>query len=67
MAGQVARVWADGATVHVSISGQLVNCAVQPDDEDLAELRERGAVPAGPPDAHRCPVSPASHHRRGPR
>ena len=57
MAGQVARVWADEVTVHVSIGGQLVKTVPSIlDAEDLAELRMRGAAPAGPPPALPAPA-----------
>jgi len=55
-AGQVARVWADEATVHVTIGGQLVKTVASGQGpEDLAELRMRGAAPAGPPPALPAP------------
>jgi hypothetical protein len=57
MAGQAARVWADEVTVHVSVGGKLartVPSALGP--EDLAELRLRGAAPAGPPPAMPAPA-----------
>ena len=58
LAGQVARVWADEVTVHVLIGGQPVKTVLSSlDAEDLAELRMRGAAPAGPPP--RCPPRPA--------
>ena len=57
LAGQVARVWADEVTVHVSIGGQLVKTVPSSlDAEDLAELRMRGAAPAGPPPALPAPA-----------
>ena len=57
MAGQAARVWADEVTVHVSIGGQLVKTMPSSlDAEDLAELRMRGAAPAGPPPAMPAPA-----------
>ncbi|WP_300605988.1 IS481 family transposase [Trebonia sp.] len=56
LAGQVARVWADEVTVHVLIGGQLVKTVPSSlDAEDLAELRMRGAAPAGPPPALPAP------------
>jgi hypothetical protein len=64
-AGQVARVWADEVAVHVTISGQLVKTVPSGlGPEDLAELRMRGAAPAGPPPpclpppAPPCPPAP---------
>jgi transposase InsO family protein len=57
LAGQVARIWADEVTVHVTIGGQLaktVPSSLGP--EDLAELRMRGAAPAGPPPAMPAPA-----------
>jgi transposase InsO family protein len=60
-AGQVARVWADEATVHVTISGQLVKTVPSSlNAEDLAELRMRGAAPAGPPPAMPAPARAAA-------
>jgi hypothetical protein len=60
LAGQVARVWADEATVHVTVGGQLVKTiASSLDTEDLAELRMRGAAPAGPPPAMPAPARTA--------
>ena len=57
LAGQAARVWADEVTVHVSIGGQLVKTVPSSlDAEDLAELRMRGAAPAGPPPALPAPA-----------
>ena len=57
LAGQVARVWADEFTVHVLIGGQLVKTVPSSlDAEDLAELRMRGAAPAGPPPAMPAPA-----------
>jgi transposase InsO family protein len=57
LAGQVARVWADEATVHVTIGGQLAKTVPSTlDVEDLAELRMRGAAPAGPPPAMPAPA-----------
>jgi hypothetical protein len=57
-AGQVARVWADEATVHVTIGGQLVKTVASGlGPEDLAELRMRGAAPAGPPPALPAPAA----------
>ena len=57
LAGQAARVWADEVTVHVSIGGQLVKTVPSSlDAEDLAELRMRGAAPAGPPPAMPAPA-----------
>jgi transposase InsO family protein len=59
-AGQVARVWADEGTVHVTIGGQLVKTVASSlGPEDLAELRMRGAAPAGPPPALPAPVGGA--------
>jgi transposase InsO family protein len=56
LAGQVARVWADEVTVHVTAGGQLVKTVPSSlDAEDLAELRMRGAAPAGPPPAMPAP------------
>jgi transposase InsO family protein len=56
-AGQAARVWADEAAVHVSIGGQLIKTVPSSlGAEDLAELRMRGAVPAGPPPATPAPA-----------
>ena len=56
LAGQVARVWADEVTVHVTVGGQLVKTVPSGlDAEDLAELRMRGAAPAGPPPATPAP------------
>ena len=61
LAGQVARVWADEVTVHVSIGGQLVKTVPSSlDAEDLAELRMRGAAPAGPPPAMPAPARAAA-------
>jgi len=57
LAGQAARVWADEITVHVSIGGQLIKTVPSSlDAEDLAELRMRGAAPAGPPPAMPAPA-----------
>jgi transposase InsO family protein len=57
MAGQAARVWADEATVHVLVGGQLVKTVPSSlGAEDLAELRMRGAAPAGPPPAMPAPA-----------
>ena len=57
LAGQAARVWADEVTVHVTIGGQLVKTVPSSlDAEDLAELRMRGAAPAGPPPAMPAPA-----------
>jgi len=57
MAGQVARVWADEGTVHVTIGGQLTKTVPSSlDPENLAELRIRGAAPAGPPPAMPAPA-----------
>jgi transposase InsO family protein len=57
LSGQAARVWADEATVHVSIGGQLVKTVPSSlGAEDLAELRMRGAAPAGPPPAMAAPA-----------
>jgi hypothetical protein len=51
-AGQVAHVWADEFSVHVLIDGVVVKTvASNLSEEDLAELRMRGAQPAGPPPA----------------
>ena len=59
-AGQVARVRADEATVHVTIGGQVVKTTASgPGPEDLAELRMRGAAPAGPPPALPAPAASA--------
>jgi transposase InsO family protein len=56
MAGQVARIWADEITVHVLIGGQLIKTVPSSlDAENLAELRMRGAAPAGPPPALPAP------------
>ena len=61
LAGQAARVWADEVTVHVSIGGQLVKTVPSSlDAEDLAELRMRGAAPAGPPPAMPVPARAAA-------
>ena len=60
-AGQVARVWADEVTVHVSIGGQLIKTVPSSmDAEDLAQLRMRGAAPAGPPPAMPAPARAAA-------
>ena len=57
LAGQVARIWADEVTVHVLIGGQLARTVPSAlDAEDLAELRMRGAAPAGPPPALPAPA-----------
>jgi hypothetical protein len=57
LAGQAARVWADEITVHVSIGGRLIKTVPSSlDAEDLAELRMRGAAPAGPPPAMPAPA-----------
>ena len=57
-AGQVARVWADESTVHVTIGGQVVKTVASGlGPEDLAELRMRGAAPAGPPPALPAPAT----------
>lgn len=64
MAGQVARVWADEITVHVTIGGQLARTVPSSlDAEDLAELRMRGAAPAGQPPAMPAPRRPGRRHR----
>jgi hypothetical protein len=56
LAGQVARVWADEGAVHVTVGGQLVKTAASSlGPEELAELRMRGAAPAGPPPALPAP------------
>jgi hypothetical protein len=56
LAGQAARVWADEATVHVTIGGKLLKTVPSSlNAEDLAELRMRGAAPAGPPPANPPP------------
>jgi transposase InsO family protein len=61
LAGQVARVWADEVTVHVTIGEQLVKTVPSSlDHEDLAELRMRGAAPAGPPPALPAPARAAA-------
>ena len=50
--GQRVRVWVDENTVHVLADGEPIKTAVsQLDAENLAELRMRGAVSAGPPPA----------------
>ena len=50
-------MWADEFTVHVLIGGQLVKTVPSSlDAEDLAELRMRGAAPAGPPPALPAPA-----------
>ena len=59
LAGQAARVWADEATVHVSAGGRLVTVPSSLSAEDLAELRMRGAAPAGPPPAMPAPARAA--------
>jgi hypothetical protein len=60
LAGQAARVWADEATVHVTIAGKLVKSVPSSlNAEDLAELRMRGAAPAGPPPAMPAPARAA--------
>jgi transposase InsO family protein len=60
MAGQIARVWADEVTVHVTIGGRLVKTVPSSlSPEDLAELRMRGAAPAGPPPAMPAPARAA--------
>ena len=57
MAGQAARVWADEVTVHVTIGGRLIKTVPSSlNAEDLAELRMRGAAPAGPPPAMPAPA-----------
>ena len=57
LAGQAARVWADEVTVHVTVGGQLIKTVPSSlDAEDLAELRMRGAAPAGPPPAMPAPA-----------
>ena len=64
MAGQVARVWANEVTVHVTIGGQLARTVPSSlDAEDLAELRMRGAAPAGQPPAMPPPGGPACRRR----
>jgi hypothetical protein len=61
LAGRVARVWADEVTVHVLIDGQLVKTVPSSlDAENLAELRMRGAAPAGPPPALPAPARAAA-------
>jgi transposase InsO family protein len=56
-AGQRAHVWADEFTVHVLIGGQLVKTVPSSlDAEDLATLKMRGAIPAGPPPAAPAPA-----------
>ena len=51
-AGQRAHVWADELSVHVLIDGELVKTVPSSlTAENLAELRMRGASPAGPPPA----------------
>ena len=56
-AGQLAHVWADEFTVHVLIGGQLVKTVPSSlNAEDLATLKMRGAVPAGPPPAAPSPA-----------
>ncbi len=60
MAGQIARVWADEVTVHVTIGGRLVKTVPSSlSPEDLAGLRMRGAAPAGPPPAMPAPARAA--------
>jgi integrase-like protein/Mu transposase-like protein len=57
LAGEVARVWADEVTVHVLIGGKPAKTVPSAlDAEDLAELRMRGAAPAGPPPATPAPA-----------
>ena len=57
LAGQVARVWADEVTVHVTVAGQLARTVPSAlDAENLAELRMRGAAAAGPPPALPAPA-----------
>jgi hypothetical protein len=66
LAGQVARVWADEVTVHVTAGGQLVKTVPSSlDAEDLAELRMRGGSPcrAAARDARASPRRPAGRHR----
>jgi hypothetical protein len=61
LAGQAARVWADEITVHVTVAGQLLKTVPSAlDAEDLAELRMRGAAPAGPPPAMPAPARAAA-------
>jgi hypothetical protein len=61
LAGQAARVWADEVTVHVTIGGRLVKTVPSAlDAENLAELRMRGAAPAGPPPAMPAPARAAA-------
>ena len=61
LAGQAARIWADEVTVHVLIGGHLVKTVPSSlDAEDLAELRMRGAAPAGPPPALPAPARAAA-------
>ena len=64
LAGQSARVWADEVTVHVTIAGRLVKTVPSSlNAEDLAELRMRGAAPAGPPPSTPAPARAARRHR----
>jgi hypothetical protein len=56
-AGQVAHVWVDEFSVHILIDGQVIKTVVSNlTEEDLDELRMRGAHPAGPP-----PATPSLH------
>ncbi len=51
-AGQRAHIWADELSVHVLIGGELIKTVPSSlTAEELAELRMRGASPAGPPPA----------------
>jgi hypothetical protein len=60
MARQVARVWADEVTVHVTVAEQFAKTVPSSlDAEDLAELRMRGAALAGPPPATPAPARAA--------
>jgi transposase InsO family protein len=56
-AGQLAHVWADEFTIHILIGGQLVKTVASAlNADDLATLKMRGAVPAGPPPAPPAPA-----------
>ncbi|MBN9097950.1 MAG: IS481 family transposase [Pseudonocardia sp.] len=49
-AGRLAHVWADEHSIHILLGAQLVKTvASNLAPADLAELRMRGAAPAGPP------------------
>jgi hypothetical protein len=56
-AGQRVHVWADESTVHIVINGTVVKTVPSNlAEEDLDELRLRGATAAGPPPALPSPA-----------